>query len=70
MTLVITSSKVLLPGAEHGAPATIECDTATGKITKVREGKFDRSHPDYVGGREEVEWIDVGDLYVFPGLVE
>jgi len=68
--LIITSSKVVLTGREDAKPATIEVDTANQKIIGVREGILSRTADYSHLTDEELEWIDAGDCFVFPGLVD
>lgn len=64
-TLVLTSNNVLLPGHKVTQPATIAIDTSTGKIIDIQ---LDRNlkAPYGIGA----QFIDVGDRYILPGLVE
>ncbi|KAF8577072.1 allantoinase [Ramaria rubella] len=63
MGLVITSNNVQLPGYEELQPATIECES--GKIVRVTLGKVDIEKY-----RGDVEFLDLGDLALLPGLIE
>lgn len=63
--LVCASHRVLLPGFDDTQPATITIDTSSGKITDVHLGKQPReTFP------ENVQYLDVGDKVILPGLVE
>ena len=66
-TLVFTSNNVLLPGNEDGVPATIVVDTATGKIDEIKLQRCTRS--DFPDISDDL-WIDAGDKWLLPGLVE
>lgn len=61
---VFTSKNVVLPDAQNPEPATIVTDIRTGKIVEIV--------PSYNAkdGLEDVEWVDCGDNYILPGLVE
>lgn len=63
--LVCVSNNVLLPDSETPRPATVVVDRATGKITQVILSKAPRS-----SFPQDAGWIDAGDKYVLPGLVE
>jgi allantoinase len=64
--LVVTSQNVLLPLHEEPVPATIQADRSTGKIIAIEHGHSSQSQwPSY-----RFEYIDAGELYVLPGLVE
>ncbi|KAG8922433.1 hypothetical protein FRC02_011859 [Tulasnella sp. 418] len=65
--LVVTSSNVLLPGQDNPSPATIEVDLTTGKFSAVHNEK--KNHSDYQNV-SDTNWIDAGDLYILPGLVD
>lgn len=66
-TLVLTSNNVLLSDNLDPTPATIEVDLPTGKIAAIHAGRRERSH--YSAVPDDL-WIDAGDLYILPGLVE
>lgn len=62
-----TSRNVLLPGDLVPQPATITIDTSTGKIVDIHPGlQLNRESPDDV----DVAWIDAGEKFVLPGLIE
>ena len=66
-------NNVLLPGSQVPRPATVLVSTKTGKIIDVREGRHVRAdYPDYpeIAGDDDSSWVDVGDKYILPGLVE
>jgi allantoinase len=65
--LVITSSNVVLPGREDAVPATIEVNTETRKIQKIL---LRRSTKDYYLNLSDEDWIDAGERYILPGLIE
>jgi allantoinase len=67
MTVVFTSRNVVLPGSDNPQPATIITDTRTGKITDIQEGYLSRA--DWPG-IQDATWIDAGNNYILPGLVE
>jgi uncharacterized protein YjdB len=63
-TLVIHAPKALLPGSNQPQSATIEVDTATGKITAVHQGlKSD------LGSEGQQITIDESKI-LLPGLIE
>lgn len=62
---VFTGNNVLLSASSDVVPATIEVSVATGRITAIhheRRGKD--AYP------EGTEYLDAGDLYILPGLVD
>ncbi|KAF9029014.1 allantoinase [Hymenopellis radicata] len=63
--LVCVSNNVLLPGSDSPQPASITIDLASGKIIDVICAKLSKS-----SFPEDVHWIDAGDQYVLPGLVD
>ena len=63
-SLVLTSRNVLLPGSDQPQPATITVNIGTGKITEIQTVYIQRSP----GG--ETTFIDAGEKFVLPGLVE
>jgi hypothetical protein len=65
--LVITSNNVQLPDNEGPCPATIEIQCDSGEISRVTLGKTDGQE---YRDRDTVEFWDLGDLVVLPGLVE
>jgi imidazolonepropionase-like amidohydrolase len=65
--LVLVSSHVVLPLSSGAVPATIVVDEASGKIEAVLLGK--KAHQDYPQV-PDTKWIDVGERYILPGLVE
>lgn len=65
-TLVVTSQNVLLPGSDQPQPATITVDTGTGKITDIQM-VYTLQSP---YGETMSRFIDAGDKFVLPGLVE
>jgi allantoinase len=64
--LVVTSQNVLLPRHEEPVPATIQADPSTGKIIAIEQGRTAQSQ----WPSDRFEFIDAGELYVLPGLVE
>lgn len=66
--LVLTSDQVLLDTSEAPSPATIEVDLASGKIVAVHKGRRDRG--EHYADLSDEFWVDAGDLFLLPGLVE
>ncbi len=66
--LICYGSKFLLPGCEHPKPACMIIDKASGKIIEVMHRQA--SPKDFALDEGTVEWIDSGDYFVLPGLVE
>ncbi|KAF8658321.1 hypothetical protein AX16_002089 [Volvariella volvacea WC 439] len=64
--IAFTGSNVLLSGSENLQPATILVDQHTGKIISVHQGH--RNAGAVPSG--EIAWIDAGDKYLLPGLVD
>ena len=65
--LVFSSSNVLLPGRKSPTAATIVVDQLSGKITEIHERIVPQSEfPDIA----DSNWIDAGDDWILPGLVE
>ena|SRR5882762_3113662 len=65
--LVFVGNHVLLPGSESPIPATIEVSKLTGKITGIhgqRRGKDSYPNVDFA------HWVDAGEQFILPGLVE
>lgn len=67
-TLIVSSNNVLLKGQKKPQPATFEVNLVTGKIDAVHEGKRDKN--EYYASTPDELWVDAGDLYVLPGLVD
>lgn len=65
--LVLTSRHVVLPNVDQPTRATIEVNLETGKIIAVHQGLKEREEYTSLSGDR---WIDVGDKYILPGLVE
>jgi allantoinase len=65
MSLVITSQNVLLPAHTDAQPATIYVDLQLGKISRVH-----LCHSSKADCPDGATFIDYGDLYILPGLVE
>lgn len=63
-SLVVTGRNVLLPGSDQPQPATITVNIETGKITDIQTVYAERSP----GG--DATFIDAGEKFVLPGLVE
>ena len=69
-TLVLTSRNVILPDFAQPQHATIKVNVISGKITSIQHvysGTASRNVDEIPGN---VEWIDVGDKFILPGLVE
>jgi allantoinase len=62
--LVCTGNNVLLPGETSLKAATLKINRDTGKIVEISLGRKDPHQ------ESNVEWIDAGDKFVLPGLVE
>lgn len=75
MSLIIASRNVVLPAHNEAQPATVHVDLASGKISRVH---LQHSTPkadcpdcaDADADADDVTFIDYGDLYILPGLVE
>ena len=65
-----TGNNVLYPGSQVPRLATILVSTSAGKIVDVREGRHARAEYADLAGDDDDRWIDVGDKYLLPGLVE
>src|SRR5258706_12036151 len=65
MSLIITSRNVVLPAHHEACPATIHVDLASGKISRVQ-----LLHGSKSDCPNDATFIDYGDLYILPGLVE
>ncbi|GAA5881882.1 hypothetical protein JCM3774_005764 [Rhodotorula dairenensis] len=64
-----SSSKVFSAAAPAGAPATVEVDSHSGRVKRIHAGKaLQRS--DLAGTVADEDWIDVGDQWILPGLVD
>jgi hypothetical protein len=62
-----TGDNVLLPGNQAPCPATILISTKMGKIIAIHEERH--VHADYPDIPVDC-WIDTGDRYLLPGLIE
>ena len=67
MTLICTGRNVVLPDLSSPVPATFTVDLSTGKITHLVLGY---QSSDARSDDSTVQWIDAGDKFVLPGLVE
>lgn len=65
-SLIVTGRHVLLPEADQPQPATITVDIGTGKITDVQTVYTQQLEKQ----GEETAFVDAGDKFVLPGLVE
>lgn len=63
----ITGQNVLLPGFNVPRPATIKIDVGTGKITDILDIYLTRSG---LSADKDATWLDAGEKYILPGLVE
>ena len=65
--LFVTGNNVLLPGSDLPQPATLKIDVGSGRITDIQ-------HKHVIGSNFasdlSIKWIDAGDKYILPGLVE
>ncbi|BGP16186.1 hypothetical protein JCM10213_001402 [Rhodosporidiobolus nylandii] len=59
------SSSVWLPGATSPLPATLAVDPTTGRISAVHRSLIKRPE-----GVEDEDWIELGDKWLLPGLVD
>ena len=64
---VLCSKNVLLRGRPSPVPATVVVDKSTGTTIEIHEGIASRSEYPVVA---DSDWIDVGDHWILPGLVE
>jgi allantoinase len=64
--LICSGRNVLYAGATVPRPATITINPETGKIIDILPSYRTRSSNDEDG----ITWIDAGDKFVLPGLVE
>lgn len=65
--MVFTGENVCLHHEDPPCPATLIVDKSTGKIAQIIPGRADRdAHPQV----QDADWIDAGDKFVLPGLVE
>ena len=67
---VYVGNNVLLPRSQAPRPATVLVSAKTGKIIDVREGRHVRADYADIASDDDDRWIDVGDKYILPGLVE
>lgn len=65
--IVFTSNNVLLAGSNSCKPATIIADRVTGKIVEVKETRSTRA--DFTDVTDD-SWVDAGEKWILPGLVE
>lgn len=65
--LVLTGNHIVLPGHESPQAATIEVSPESGKITAVH---LERRERDTYPSVDAASWIDAGDKFILPGLVE
>jgi allantoinase len=69
MTIVIASRNVVLPGCNDPEPATISIDKGTGKIINIQKAYLS-SKQLFASVDEDATYIDAGNKYILPGLVE
>ncbi|KAH9964207.1 allantoinase [Russula dissimulans] len=67
---VYAGNNVLLPGSQVPRPATVLVSTKTGKIIDVREGRHARADYADIAADGDSHWVEVGDKYLFPGLID
>ena len=65
--LFVTGNNVLLPGHDGPQPATLKIDVGSGKITDIQHKHIIGSN---FASELSIKWIDAGDQYILPGLVE
>lgn len=65
--LFVTGNNVLLPGSDLPQPATLKIDVGSGKITDIQRKHVIGSN---FSSELAIKWIDAGDRYILPGLVE
>lgn len=66
-TRYFTSSRVFSRATPSGAPATVEVDTATGRVKRIHSGQApDRKQ--LAADAADEDWIDVGDQWILPGV--
>ncbi|KAJ3575130.1 hypothetical protein NP233_g1309 [Leucocoprinus birnbaumii] len=69
--LICSGQYVLLSDTDVPQPATIIIDTLSGKIKDIRPGKHSRSDlTPHLPPDSEITWIDAGNKFVLPGLVD
>ncbi|KAI0275320.1 allantoinase [Gloeopeniophorella convolvens] len=66
-TRIYVGDNVLLPGSPEPQPATVLISIRSGKITKVYDKLVARA--EYPGIADD-NWIDLGNKYLLPGLVD
>ncbi|BGP02769.1 Allantoinase [Rhodotorula toruloides ATCC 204091] len=67
-TRYFSSSRVFSAAAPSGAPATVEVDKASGRVKRVHERVIKRD--ELAGAVDEVDWVDAGEQWILPGLVD
>jgi allantoinase len=65
---VLTGNKIFLSESRNLGPATIEIDKSSGRITAIHPER--RSKQSHYAHLDDVDYSDVGDLNVIPGLIE
>ena len=65
--LFVTGKNVLLPGSDIPQPATLKIDVGSGKITDIQYKHIVGSN---FASELPIKWIDAGDRFILPGLVE
>ncbi|GAA5857347.1 hypothetical protein JCM9279_000185 [Rhodotorula babjevae] len=64
-TRYFLSSRVFSSSAPDGAPGTVAVELPTGTISAVHPRRLERPQ-----GVEDGDWVDVGDKWLLPGLVD
>ncbi|KAH8115738.1 allantoinase [Phellopilus nigrolimitatus] len=65
--LIFTSDNILLTGSQKLAPATLIVEKSTGKILEVKETRSTRADFPEIA---DDDWVDAGDRWILPGLVD
>ncbi|KAF5354785.1 hypothetical protein D9756_005299 [Leucocoprinus leucothites] len=69
--LICSGEYVLLPDTDVPQPATVIIDTLTGKIKDIRPRKHSKIDlAPHLPPDSEITWIDAGNKFVLPGLVD
>lgn len=62
-----TSSRVFSAAAPDGAPATVEVDSASGRVKRIHAGHL-LQRSELADAVADEDWIDVGDRWILPGV--
>lgn len=65
MTILFTGKNVVLPGCDKLQAATIVVENDL--IKEIIPGHLTKSD---LPGHQDATWVDAGDKYIMPGLVE